>query len=104
MAQIGHFTLKDGIYTGRIRTMTIDVEAQILPVKDKPSLETPDYRIYADGTELGAGWIKESNSGETQYLALKLDDPSFTSPIRAAFFENAKDGTGTMVWTRNSPK
>ncbi|MFC7292998.1 DUF736 domain-containing protein [Hirschia litorea] len=104
MAQIGHFTLKDGIYTGRIRTMSINVEAQILPVKDKPNLDAPDYRVFSDGSELGAGWIKESNSGETQYLALKLDDPNFASPMRAAFFENAKDGTGVMVWSRNPPK
>lgn len=102
MAQIGSFTLRDGKYTGTIRTMTINVKAQLVPVKNKPSPDAPDYRVYAGGAELGAGWKEESNSGEANYLALKLDDPSFASPIRAAFFENAKDGTGVMVWSRST--
>ena len=35
MAQIGTFTLKDGSYTGTIRTMTINVKAQLVPNADK---------------------------------------------------------------------
>jgi len=101
MPQIGNFTLKDGKYTGTIRTMTINVKAQLVPNKNKTSQDSPDYRVYACGAELGAGWKEESNSGETNYLALKLDDPSFATPIRAAFFENAEEGTGVMVWSRN---
>ncbi|HRK67397.1 MAG TPA: DUF736 family protein [Hyphomonas sp.] len=31
---------------------------------------------------------------------MKLDDPSFSQPMRAAFFENAAEGTGVMVWNR----
>ncbi|HAY05859.1 MAG TPA: DUF736 domain-containing protein, partial [Hyphomonas sp.] len=38
--------------------------------------------------------------GETPYLAVKLDDPSFAQPMRAAFFENEKEGTGVLVWNR----
>jgi uncharacterized protein (DUF736 family) len=34
-------------------------------------------------------------------LALKLDDPSFAAPIRAAFFENEEEGTGMLIWARN---
>ena len=91
MAQIGTFTLKDGAYTGTIRTMTINVKAQLVPNTDKAS---------DGGAELGAAWRQESKQGETPYLAVKLDDPSFASPMRAAFFENEKDGTGVMVWNR----
>ena len=60
----------------------------------------PDFRLYAGGAELGAAWRQESKDGETPYLAVKLDDPSFTGPMRAAFFENEADGTGVMVWNR----
>ena len=35
MAQIGAFTLKDGPWTGTIRTMTINVKAQLVPNKDQ---------------------------------------------------------------------
>ena len=100
MAQIGSFTAKDGKYTGTIRTMTINVKAQLVPNADKASDGAPDFRLYAGGAELGAAWRQESKDGETPYLAVKLDDPSFAGPIRAAFFENEKDGTGVMVWNR----
>ncbi len=99
MATIGTFTAKDGTWTGTIRTMTINVKAQLVPNKDK-SEGAPDFRLYAGGAELGAAWRQESKNGETPYLAIKLDDPSFAAPMRAAFFENEKDGTGVMVWNR----
>jgi uncharacterized protein (DUF736 family) len=100
MAQIGTFTAKDGSYTGTIRTMTINVKAQLIPNKDKASDGAPDFRLYAGGAELGAAWKQDSKDGETPYLAVKLDDPSFAAPVRAAFFENEKEGTGVMVWNR----
>lgn len=99
MAQIGAFTLKDGTWTGTIRTMTINVKAQLVPNKEKAN-GAPDFRLYAGGAELGAAWQQESKDGETPFLAVKLDDPSFAQPMRAAFFENMKEGTGVLVWNR----
>jgi uncharacterized protein (DUF736 family) len=99
MAQIGAFTLKDGTWTGTIRTMTINVKAQLVPNKDKTK-GAPDLRLYAGGAELGAAWREDSKDGETPFLAVKLDDPSFAQPMRAAFFENPKEGTGVLVWNR----
>ena len=104
MAQIGSFTAKDGKYTGTIRTMTINVKAQLVPNKDKANQSAPDYRVYAGGAELGAAWREESKDGENPYLSVRLDDPSFAAPVRAAFFENLKDGTGVMIWTRQRQK
>lgn len=103
MAQIGAFTLKDGAWTGTIRTMTINVKAQLVPNKEKAN-GAPDYRLYAGGAELGAAWRQDSKDGETPFLAVKLDDPSFAQPMRAAFFENAKEGTGVLVWNRPKQK
>lgn len=101
MAQIGAFTLKDGTWTGTIRTMTINVKAQLVPNKDKgENKEAPDFRLYAGGAELGAAWRHDSRDSEIPYLAVKLDDPGFARPMRAAFFENQKEGTGVMVWNR----
>jgi len=99
VAQIGAFTLKDGTWTGTIRTMTINVKAQLVPNKDKAK-GGPDFRLYAGGAELGAAWHQESKDGETPFLAVKLDDPGFAQPMRAAFFENTKEGTGVLVWNR----
>nr|WP_070959379.1 DUF736 domain-containing protein [Hyphomonas sp. Mor2] len=100
MAQIGTFTAKDGKYTGTIRTMTINVKSQIVPNAKKARDDAPDFRVYAGGAELGAAWRQESRDGGKAYLSIKLDDPSFAAPIRAAFFENESEGTGVMVWNR----
>ncbi|MAN73661.1 DUF736 domain-containing protein [Henriciella sp.] len=104
MAQIGSFALKDGRYTGTIRTLTINVKAQLVPNTDKASDGAPDFRLYAGGAELGAAWREESKKGETPYLSVKLDDPVLPAPMRAAFFENEEDRTGVMVWTRPKTK
>ena len=100
MATIGTFTKKDGKFTGTIRTLTINVKAQIVPVKEKPSKAAPDYRVFAGGAELGAGWMEMGKDSDTPYLAVKLDDPSFDKPIRAAFFEDEDGKGGAMVWNR----
>ena len=85
-----------------IRTMTINVKVKIVPNKEKANDGAPDYRVYAGGAELGAGWREKSKDEGREYLALKLDDPSFAAPIRAAFFENKEEGTGVMMWSRGS--
>ena len=99
MATIGTFSQKDGKWTGTIRTMTINVKAQMVPVAEKAE-GGPDYRIFAGGAELGAAWREESKDGETPYLAVKLDDPGFEKPLRAASFEKEDDGSGVLVWNR----
>ncbi|MEM9704436.1 MAG: DUF736 domain-containing protein [Pseudomonadota bacterium] len=101
MVTIGTFSKTDDSFVGTIRTMTINVKAKLVPNKDKANDTAPDYRLYAGGAELGAGWWETSKGEERQYLALKLDDPSFAAPIRAAFFENVEDRTGVLVWNRN---
>lgn len=100
MATIGTFTKTDESFVGTIRTMTINVKTKIVPNKDKANEAAPDYRVYAGGAELGAGWHETSKGDERDYIALKLDDPSFAAPIRAAFFENIEEKTGVLVWSR----
>lgn len=97
MATIRTFTKKDGAYTGTIRTLTINAKTQMVP-NASDSDGAPDFRLFAGGAELGAAWREESKDGATLYLAVKLDDPSFAKPVRAAFFENEDDKTGTLVW------
>ena len=102
MAVIANFNLKDGKYTGTIRTMTINVKAQIVP-NDNQTMGAPDWRVFAGGAELGAGWNQETDDGRP-YVSVKLDDPTFNQPIRAAFFENEEEGTAFMIWNRPIPQ
>ena len=63
MAQIGTFTHKDGTWTGTIRTMTINAKAQLVPNTREANGDEPDFRLYAGGSELGAGWRQDSKDG-----------------------------------------
>jgi uncharacterized protein (DUF736 family) len=99
MAIIGNFRMKDGRWSGTIRTLTIDVRAEFVPVTDRAE-GAPDFRVVAGGAELGAAWCEESRDGETPYLAVRLDDPALPAPLRAAFFENDDGASGILVWSR----
>jgi uncharacterized protein (DUF736 family) len=80
MATIGTFTFaQNGRFEGKVTTFTINTRLNIVPVT-KSSDDQPDYRIYADRAELGAGWRKTSDRGN-DYVSLVLDDPSFAAPV-----------------------
>ncbi|HXI85914.1 MAG TPA: DUF736 domain-containing protein [Parvularculaceae bacterium] len=84
---------------GTIRTLTVNVKAKIVANDQKKSDGAPDFRVYAGSAELGAAWkAKTKGDAPKDYLSVQLDDPSFTEPVRAAFFE--EDGAAFLVWNR----
>ena len=99
MAQIGTFTRNDdGSFTGTIRTLNINTKATIKPVA-KDSERAPDYRVAANGVELGAGWSKAAKDSGAEYVSVKLDDPSFTGPVYATLVQG--DGSEhKLIWSR----
>jgi uncharacterized protein (DUF736 family) len=99
MAQIGTFTRgDDGSFTGTIRTLNINVKATIKPVA-KDSERSPDYRVAANGVELGAGWSKAAKDTGAEYVSVKLDDPSFNAPVYASLVQSEK-GEHKLIWSR----
>jgi uncharacterized protein (DUF736 family) len=99
MAQIGTFTrTKDGTFNGEIRTLTLRVKATIRPVEREHD-KAPDHRVSTDGVEFGAGWTKAARESGAEYLSLKLDDPSFPSPIYATLTQG-DDGEHKLIWSR----
>jgi uncharacterized protein (DUF736 family) len=99
MAQIGTFTRgDDGTFTGTIRTLNINVKATIKPVA-KEGERSPDYRVAANGIELGAGWSKAAKDTGAEYVSVKLDDPSLTAPIYATLVQ-ADNGEHKLIWSR----
>ena len=99
MAQIGTFTRgDDGSFTGTIRTLNINVKATIKPVA-KDSERSPDYRIATNAVELGAGWRKTAKDTGAEYVSVKLDDPSFTSPVYATLVQGEK-AEHKLIWSR----
>jgi uncharacterized protein (DUF736 family) len=99
MAQIGSFVRNDDAsFTGAIRTLNINVKATIKPVA-KDSERSPDYRVAANGVELGAGWRKAAKDTGAEYISIKLDDPSFNAPVYATLVQGEKD-EHKLIWSR----
>jgi uncharacterized protein (DUF736 family) len=99
MAQIGIFTRgDDGAFTGTIRTLAINIKATIKPVV-KDSERSPDYRVIANGVELGAGWRKVAKDKGDEYVSIKLDDPSFTAAIYVSLVQG-DNGEHKLIWSR----
>lgn len=97
MTTIGKFNETATGYAGRIETLTLSAAVQMVQV-DEPTETGPAYRVYANGVELGAGWMKLSRKN-TPYLAVVLDDPTFLHPIHCRLFEHTHDEF-ELVWSR----
>jgi uncharacterized protein (DUF736 family) len=102
MATIGTFTKSGDRYQGAVRTLTLNVEAQIAPA-EKENDKAPDYRVFAGQIEFGAAWKKTSSAGQ-DYLSVKLDDPSLPAPIYASLVEAEGENEFTLIWSRQQAK
>lgn len=100
MAIIGIFKPdKDG-YTGTIRTLSISAKVRIVANDRRGNGSSPDFRVFAGHTEIGAAWRKTAKDGDTSYLSVRIDDPVFPEPIRAALLQQAEDGVLRLAWRR----
>lgn len=97
MASIGTFTHDGQNFSGTITTLALKAKATIQTV-DKANAQAPDYRVFAGGAEVGAAWLKTSKEDRV-YLSVKLDDPSFVSPIACRLIEG-EDGRYQLLWSR----
>lgn len=98
MATIGTFTKSGDDFTGSVKTLTLNVNAEIV-LAEKENEKAPDYRIFSGATEFGAAWKRTSGAGR-EYLSVKLDDPSLPKPIYASLVA-AESGEGySLIWSR----
>ncbi|ODT76891.1 MAG: hypothetical protein ABS76_29415 [Pelagibacterium sp. SCN 64-44] len=107
MTQIGQFTRTKTGYTGKLRTLLLDIEVAIVPLGNSDVENTPDYRIHLgaeDGPEIGAGW-KHTGERAGVYVSIVLDDPSLMHPIRARLFQSDDNGRDWgLHWTRQKKR
>ena len=102
MANIGTFKKSaNGNYTGEIVTMSVQ-KKNVTIVAEEPgdNENAPTHRVFLARADIGAGWAKTSKEGR-DYLSIKLDDPSFNSPIFASLFADEDGKTHNLIWTRN---
>jgi uncharacterized protein (DUF736 family) len=101
MATIGTFTFNGNGFTGTIKTLNVNTKARIERVEN-PSDKGPQFRIFSGEVEFGAAWQKTARDTERSYLSVKLDDPSFPSPIYASLIEvEGQDGL-QLIWSRSN--
>jgi uncharacterized protein (DUF736 family) len=101
MATIGSFK-KSGSneFQGEIVTLSVQAKGvRIVPETNRTSDNAPSHRVFVGRAEIGAAWSKRSSEGR-DYLSVKLDDPSFTTPIYANLFDDEGGETFSLIWSR----
>ncbi len=99
MSTIGSFTKHGDGFNGSIQTLAFNVKVKIVAVP-KDSDNAPDYRVLAGTMEIGAAWKRQSAANKA-YLSVKLDDPSFASPVNARLIDS-DDGSALLYWSRRN--
>ena len=104
MATIGTFKKSGNEFTGEIVTLSVQAKGvRIVPETNRSGENSPSHRVYVGRAEIGAAWSKRSTEG-SDYLGLKLDDPSFTAPIYANLFNDEDGDTSSLIWSRASKR
>src|SRR3546814_4312744 len=78
MAAIGFVngTIKEG-FVGQLKTLTIRAAIEISTNRSKSGDVQPDYRVYSEGVEIGAGWVRTGEASGKPYVSLTLAAPEF---------------------------
>ncbi len=77
MPAIGYVTRDGRSFKGQLRTLSIRAEIEIAPNLRKTSDAQPDYRVSSGGVEVGAGWLRHSETSGNDYVSLSLAAPEF---------------------------
>ena len=101
MATIGVFKKSGSDLVGDITTLNVQTKnVRIVPEGNLPNDSAPTHRVFSGKAEIGAAWSKRS-SDNRDYLSIKLDDPSFVSPVYANLFANENGNDFSLIWSRN---
>ena len=100
MSIIGNFTKEEnGAFKGNIETLTLNVPRVSFEPLTKRGDKTPDYRIFAGLTEIGAAWKHSGEKGE--HLSARIDDPNFAAPITCRLTKTGAEHGYSLIWERD---
>jgi uncharacterized protein (DUF736 family) len=99
MSTIGTFAKSKDGYTGLITTASFNMQVKLVPVQ-REGEKSPDFRVLTSTFDFGAAWKKTSQNGR-EYLSVRLDDPSFASPIFANLVEGESANDHILIWSRS---
>lgn len=77
MSAIGYVTRSGNGFKGQLKTLSIRAEIEIVPNTRKANDRQPDYRVTANGVEVGAAWNRRSETSGNEYVSLSLAAPEF---------------------------
>jgi uncharacterized protein (DUF736 family) len=101
MAVIGTFKRQGEDFAGDIQTLALKVPRVTIEREQKRSENAPDYRLYANGAEIGAAWEKAAKDSGAVFLSVLIDDPSLTAPINAALVQDSQGENWSLLWSRS---
>lgn len=78
MAAIGYVngTIEKG-FSGQLKTLSIRASIEISPNRMKGNDVQPDFRVFSEGVEIGAGWVRTGEVSGKTYVSLSLAAPEF---------------------------
>lgn len=103
MAAIGYVngTIEQG-FVGQLKTLSIRASIEIRPNTSKNGSVQPDFRVYSDGVEIGAGWVRTGETSGKDYVSLSLAAPEFGPRRLYANLGRAAgqdgDDTYALIW------
>lgn len=77
MSAIGYVARSGNGFKGQLKTLSIRADIEIVPNTRKASDRQPDYRVLANGVEVGAAWNRRSETSGNDYVSLSLAAPEF---------------------------
>ena len=78
MTAIGFVTRTiQGGFRGQLKLLPICADIDIVPNTSKSADLQPDFRVLAQGVEIGAAWIRKSEVSGNKYVSLSLAAPEF---------------------------
>jgi uncharacterized protein (DUF736 family) len=69
-------TIEKG-FVGQLATLSIRVPIEIRRNPSKQGDIQPDYRIWSEGVECGAGWLRRGEASGKLYVSISLEAPEF---------------------------
>jgi uncharacterized protein (DUF736 family) len=101
MPAIGYVSRTPNGFKGQLKTLSIRADIEIVSATKRSDAQ-PDYRVVAGGVEIGAGWVRHSETSGNDYVSLSLAAPEFgprrlyANLGRAAGQED--DNTFAVIW------
>lgn len=101
---IGTFRNEGDGYSGRIHTLALDAELNLVRAEHTDVEDAPDWRVFlgkvADGVEIGIG--RSGLPPRGLFIAVEIDDPTLTAPLCAKLLRQSRSGEPLRLrWSRS---